>query len=98
MRIPQSLLYIRKNPRFSLLLRQPRLNKGQMTIVFESLKETPEQSSLEQLVERCKMRDYESTFDDRKTDIRKSILYQLNRMIVGTRHADKNIIGVLTPF
>jgi hypothetical protein len=98
MRIPQSRLYISKNPRFSLLLQKPRLNKGEMTVVYESLKETPGGSTLEQLVERCRRRGYEALFTNPKTDIRKSILYQLNRMVVGTRHADKNIVRVLTPF
>jgi hypothetical protein len=98
MRIPQSQRYISKNPEFKLVLKEPRLNKGQMTIVYESLKETPEESTLEQLVERCTRRGYQSLFTNPKTDIRKSILYQLNRMVVGTRHADKNIIRCLTPY
>ena len=98
MHVPQSDSYIRKNPKFSLAIHNPRLNKGQMAIVYQALKEAPEASTLEQLVERCKRRDYESTFTDPETDIRKSILYQLNRMVIGTKHADKNIVRVLTPF
>ena len=51
-----------------------------MTIVYESLEPFPQEYSLEELVARCLERDYTSTPN---TDIRKSILYHLIRLLAG---------------
>ena len=51
-----------------------------MTIVYESLEPYRKDYSLEELVRRCVERNYRETFEGRTTDIRKSILYHLNRI------------------
>jgi hypothetical protein len=51
-----------------------------MTIVYESLEPYPNEYSLEELVRRCIERNYQETFEGRNTDIKKSIIYRLNRI------------------
>lgn len=81
MRFSQSRSYINSNPRFALTTAsRPKLSRGQMTIVYESLEPYRKEYSLEELVRRCIARNYEETFEGRNTDIRKSIIYHLNRI------------------
>jgi len=63
-----------------------------MTILYECLEPFPTAYTLEELVERCLKRDYPSTFKNPKTDIRKSILYHLNRLRKGTLRVPRNSI------
>jgi hypothetical protein len=85
MKIPQSRSYIRSNPRFALTREsRPSLHEGQMTILYDALEQRPREHSLEDLISLCSIRGYESTFTNPNTDIRKSILYQLNRLLNGT--------------
>ena len=52
-----------------------------MTIIFECLEEVhPGDLALDELVRKCEQKDYVQTFKNPRTDIRKSILYQLNRI------------------
>jgi hypothetical protein len=91
MRIPQSRDYIASNPRFALTsAARPRIQRGQMTILYESLEPFPSEYSLEELVSRCIERGYKSTFRNANTDIRKSNLYHLNRFLNGTEHVPPN--------
>lgn len=95
MRIPQSQVYIRSNPRFALTsASRPKLHSGQMTILYESLEPFQHEYSLEELVPRCIERGYKSTFTNTASDIRKSILYQMNRLLNGTAHVPPNSIRI----
>jgi hypothetical protein len=88
--------YIESNPRFALTGRRPSiLHGGQMTILYDCLELSPAGCSLEELVIRCRENDYEDTFEGRPTDIRKSILYQLKRMLLGTKLVPKDTIRAL---
>jgi hypothetical protein len=79
MALPKSQAYIASNPRFSLKTAAwPKLQEGQMEIVFKCLQPFGSVHSLEELVQDCIGRNYKSTFKDPKTDIRRSILYHLN--------------------
>jgi hypothetical protein len=79
MTLPKTKSYIASNPRFSLTTDGwPKLQEGQMEIVFRCLQPYGSQHSLEDLVRACIGRNYKSTFKDPNTDIRKSILYHLN--------------------
>lgn len=78
-KISNSQAYIKSNPRFSLARSsRSKISAGQMAIVYSCLKPVESVHSLEELVKECEERDYRSTFRNPKTDIRKSILYQLN--------------------
>ena len=81
-RFPITDSYIRNNHRFALKTAgRPTLQRGQMTIVFDCLEDSyPSGLTLEQMVLACKQRKYEETFSNPATDIRKSILYHLNRL------------------
>lgn len=79
MTLPKTKEYIASNPRFTLTTDGwPKLQEGQMEIVFRSLQPFGSEHSLEDLVRECISRGYKSTFKDPNTDIRKSILYHLN--------------------
>jgi hypothetical protein len=82
LRFSQSRSSITANPRFALTtLSRPRLQRGQMTIVFERLESAhPDGLTLEELVKECRKQEYDLTFRNPNTDIRKSILYHLNRL------------------
>src|SRR5713101_9010559 len=87
MTISKSLSYIRSNPRFALTsTATPKLQRGQMTLVYESLIPFPSESSLEQLSSRCTGKEYESTYRKPIAHaaaplfLRRSILYHLKRM------------------
>jgi len=97
MRISQSRSYIATNPRFALTSATfpAKLQRGQMTIVYECLEPFPREYSLEELVQRCIERDYKSTFTNPNTDIRKSIVYHLNRLLEGTLHVRPNSIRIV---
>jgi hypothetical protein len=96
MRIPQSKSYIASNPRFALTsAARPRLQRGEMTIVYECLEPYPKVYSLEELVRRCSERDLQSRFRNPNTDVRKSILYHLNRLLNGTAHVPPNSIRIV---
>lgn len=98
MTIPQSRSYIGSNPRFALTRdSRPKLHQGQMTILYEALEQRPREHSLEDLVSLCLVRGYQSTFTNPKTDIRKSILYQLNRLLTGTAIVPPNSIRIVRP-
>jgi hypothetical protein len=52
-----------------------------MTIVFERLELAhPHGLTLEELVKECRKEEYDLTYRNPNTDIRKSILYHLNRL------------------
>jgi hypothetical protein len=88
--------YIKSNPRFALTRpSRPTLHAGEMTIVYECLEQSPAGASLEELVDRCTLRGYKERFGDRPTDIRKSILYQLKRLLNGTTLVPKDTIRAL---
>lgn len=98
MKISQSRSYIRSNPRFALTRdSRPNLHEGQMTILYDALEQRPREHSLEDLVSLCSMRGYESTFTNPRTDIRKSILYQLNRLLNGSAIVPPNSIRTVQP-
>jgi len=81
MQFSLSQSFIASNPRFALS-KASRSDKqrGQRSIILDYLEEVhPAGLSLEQLVVKCGQR-YRNTFKNRKTDIRKSILYHLNRI------------------
>ena len=79
MTLPKSKEYIASNPRFTLKTKAwPKLQQGQMEIVFRSLQPFGSEHSLEDLVKECVSRGYKSTFKDPNTDIHRSILYHLN--------------------
>ena len=81
MAISQSRSYIATNPRFTLdRPTRPKIQEGQMTIVYGCLGPSGSVHSLEELVRDCTRRGYKSTFKDPNTDIRKSILYHLDLM------------------
>jgi hypothetical protein len=79
MKISKSQAYINSNPRFALTRpSRSKIKKGQMTIVYTCLEPSGSVHSLEDLVTKCTRRDYASTYKNPNTDIRQSILYQLN--------------------
>ena len=79
MTLPKTKEYIASNPGFALTTDGwPKLQEGQMEIVFRSLQPFGSEHSLEDVVRECISRGYKSTFKDPNTDIRKSILYHLN--------------------
>ena len=82
MSFSQSRSSIASNPRFGLVrLSRPKLQSGQMTIIYERLEAShPNGLTLEELVHECRKQRYELTFRNPNTDIRKSILYHLNRL------------------
>jgi hypothetical protein len=87
MTISKSLAYISSNPRFALTSAAiPKLQRGQMTLVYESLRPFPSECSLEKLASRCTGKEYESTYRKPIADadaplfLRRSILYHLKRM------------------
>jgi hypothetical protein len=82
MSFSQSRSGIASNPRFALMrLSRPKLQRGQMTIIFERLEAShPNSLTLEELVQECRKQSYELTFRNPNTDIRKSILYHLSRL------------------
>ncbi len=98
MEIPQTLAYIKRNPRFALTRASvPPLQKGQMMKVYKSLEPFPTEYSLEELVPRCIEFDYLATI--RKPSnaanpvfIRKSILYHLNRLLTGTTRTPPDVV------
>jgi hypothetical protein len=52
-----------------------------MTIVFESLEGSALSGlTLEEIIDECKRRKYELTFRNPKNDIRKSVIYHLDRI------------------
>jgi hypothetical protein len=81
-RFSQSRSSIASNPRFALIRSsRPKLQRGQMTVVFECLEASyPGGLTLEELVQACQKQRYYLTFRNPNTDIRKSILYHLNRL------------------
>jgi hypothetical protein len=81
-RFPRSQAYIKSNPRFALTtLARPKLQRGQMTIVLESLEASKLNGlRLEEIVAECQLRNYELTFRNPANDIRKSIIYHLDRI------------------
>jgi len=82
MTLPKSKEYIASNPKFALKTKAwPKLQQGQMEIVFRSLQPFGSEHSLEDLVKECVSRGYQSTFKDPNTDIRKSILYHMNLLL-----------------
>jgi hypothetical protein len=82
MALPKSQAYIASNPRFSLKTAAwPKLQEGEMEIVFKCLQPFGSVHSLEELVRDCISRNYKSRFKDPNTDIHKSILYHLNLLL-----------------
>jgi hypothetical protein len=78
MAISKSQSYIKSNPRFELTRQsRPKIQEGQMTIIYMCLEPCGSVHSLEDLVRDCSGRGYKSTFKDVNNDIRKSILYHL---------------------
>jgi hypothetical protein len=95
MLIPQSRSYIATNPRFALTgASRPLIQRGQMTIVYESLEPFPDEYALQELVEHCIARGYKATFKNPSTDIHKSVLYHLNRLLEGTDRVPPGCIRI----
>ena len=83
MRFSQSRSSIASNPRFALIRSsRPKLQRGQMTVIFECLELISQRPPLEELVQACQKQRYYLTFRNPNTDICKSILYPLNRLEV----------------
>lgn len=87
MTILRSRSYIETNPRFALTrVTVPKLQRGQMTKVYDALVPFPAERSLEELANRCTTQEYETTYkkpippEAAPTFLRKSILYHLKRM------------------
>jgi predicted transcriptional regulator len=80
MEFSQSRTYIESNPGFKLARASvPTLQRGQMAIVLDCLQKAhPNCLTLEELVSECGQK-YRNRFRNPNTDIRKSIIYQLNR-------------------
>jgi len=94
--LSQSRTFIASNPRFALTrASRPRIQRGQMTIVYQCLEPYPSVHSLEDLVRSCHDRNYASTFKS-ETDIRKSLLYHLNRLIKGTDRVPANSVRLVS--
>jgi hypothetical protein len=97
MTIPRSRDYIASNPQFAMTsaARPPQLHRGQMTILYGCLEPYPQAYSLEELAHRCDRQGYRLTFKNRNTEIRLSILYQLNRLLEGTEKVSPNSIRIV---
>ena len=87
MTISRSRSYIATNPRFVLASAgTPRLQRGQMEMVYQSLCPHSSVRSLEDLADRCSAQNYEATYkrpvaqEDGWLFLRMSILYHLRRM------------------
>jgi hypothetical protein len=87
MAISRSRNYIDANPRFALTIDSiPRLQRGQMTMVYKALTPHPKAQSLEELAERCSAQGYEETYkqpippSESWSFLRMSLLYHLKRM------------------
>jgi len=87
MTISRSRAYIDGNPRFTLTGDSvPRLQKGQMTMVYKALAPYPDVRSLEELSKRCSAQKYEESYKRAIAPgnawlfLRMSILYHLRRM------------------
>ena len=79
MTISKSRSYIESNPRFTLTRQsRPKIQEGQMTIVYMCLEPFGTIQSLEELVRSCSRRGYKSTFKRADEDIHKSILHHIN--------------------
>src|SRR5277367_5865259 len=86
MLVSTSRSYITKNPQFELTQpnSDPKLQKGQMTLVYECFKRFGPRLSLKELVGHCDKPEYRETFTNPKTDITTSVLYHLKLMEEGT--------------
>jgi hypothetical protein len=87
MTILKSRSYIATNPHFALTSAAvPKLQRGQMTKVYDSLVPFPTERGLEELAERCTALEYEGTYKKpippkaAPIFLRRSILYHLKRM------------------
>jgi hypothetical protein len=87
MTILKSQSYIATKTRFALTSAAvPKLQRGQMTKVYDSLVPFPTERGLEELAERCTALEYEGTYKKPIPSkaapifLRKSILYHLKRM------------------
>lgn len=87
MTISRSRSYIDTNPRFRLIGDSiPRLQRGQMSMVYKALMPYPKPRSLEELAEGCSAQRYEQTYkrpiraNEARLFLRMSILYHLKRM------------------
>jgi hypothetical protein len=94
MSLPQTQQYIASNPRFTLKTAAwPKVQDGQMTIVYMCLQPFGSVHSLDELVRDCISRNYRSTLKNPNTDIPKSVLYHLNLL-----EKDGSIQEVCRPF
>jgi hypothetical protein len=92
-RLSQSPTFIESNPRFAVTsAARPNLHQGQMEILYAALEPYPSEYSLEEIVSRCANQHYAQTFKNKKTEIRKSILYQLDRLMNGTKMVPANSV------
>ncbi|MGH9606278.1 MAG: hypothetical protein ACRD3N_11340 [Terracidiphilus sp.] len=95
MAVSWSKSFIASNPRFELTQPEsrPRLQTGQMTIVYECLDKLG-RPSLSELVKCCEANGYKT-----KKEIKLSVLYQLKLMEDGTinriKHAQRQVVRVL---
>ena len=79
MTLPKTKSYITSNPRFRLRTAAwPKLQEGQMEIVYKCLQPYGSVHSLEDLVRDCISRNYRATLKNPNTDIPQSVLYHLN--------------------
>ncbi len=81
MSISQSESYIATNPQFELTHpgSRPKLQKGQMTVVYECLERFGPRLALADLVRHCREQGHQTN-----VDITKSVLYHLNLLLEGT--------------
>jgi len=92
MTISTSRSYIAMNPQFELTRpdSDPKLQKGEMTIVYECFKRFGPRLSLKELVGHCDKPEYRDRFTNPKTDITKSVLYHLKLLVEDPINRVKN--------
>jgi hypothetical protein len=96
MALSRSEAFIESNPRFALTrASRPTIQRGQMTIVYEALEPFPSIHSLDDIVDYCRKHKYESTFKS-ETNIPRSILYHLNRLILGTNRVPAHTVKIVS--
>jgi hypothetical protein len=83
--------YIAKNPQFELTsLARPKLQAGEMTIVYECLERFGPRMYLHDLVRRCMENGLKDRFTNSDTDPTLCVLYHLKLLAEGTRNRQKH--------
>jgi hypothetical protein len=79
MTFPKTKEYIASNPRFRLKTAAwPKLQEGQMEIIYRCLQPFGSVHFIEDLVRDCISRNYKATLKNANTDIPRSVLHHLN--------------------